>query len=532
MVKSFGFSSANVRLLADKKATAQQIREEFFSLTTDVIDPDDRVVIFFAGHGVTRTGRRGEVGYLVPVDGDPANLATLLRWDDLTRNSDLILAKHLLFIMDACYGGLAISRGVQPGSTRFLKDMLQRYSRQVLTAGKADEVVSDVGGPKPGHSVFTGHLLEALEGRAATSSGILSANAVMSYVYDRVSTDLHSKQTPHYGYLDGDGDFLFSAPQISELAKDLEKDLDLLVQVPANLQPPNMQSSLAETLKDLISDPTKRIRLDDLVTREVRAAIAALTPGYPTDKPPPDADSLAERLKGYSKAVANLATVGILLSRWGRKEDDPLLTRIFVRLTELNTSAGGYTAWIGLRWYPICELLYYCGIAALSVENYETLGVLFRARARDARGDEPTKLVFAHANSRVADAHDLFKKLPGHERQYVPRSELMYKDLQPLLDDLIFLGGEYEELFDRFEVLNALAHAHQRSETGNVWGPPGRFLWKEGQYGGGPLAELEREAKGAGATWPILRSGLFGTAERFVELAARYRESMKGLTWS
>src|SRR2546425_1565907 len=156
--------------------------------------------------------------------------------------------------MDACYGGLAISRGVQPGSTRFLKDMLQRYSRQVLTAGKADEVVSDVGGPRPGHSVFTGHLLEALEGKAATSSGILSANAVMAYVYDKVSTDGQSKQTPHYGYLDGDGDFLFSAPQISELSKHLDKDLDLLVPVPANLQPPNMSVSLAETLKDLISD--------------------------------------------------------------------------------------------------------------------------------------------------------------------------------------------------------------------------------------------------------------------------------------
>lgn len=290
----------------------------------------------FAGHGVTRQGRRGEVGYLVPFDGDPVNLATLLRWDELTRNSELIQAKHLLFVIDACYGGLAITRGVQPGSTRFLKDMLQRYSRQVLTAGKADEVVSDTGGPMPGHSVFTGHLLEALDGKAATASGILSANAVMAYVYDRVSTDPHSQQTPHYGYLDGDGDFLFAAPEINELTKESDKDLDVLVQVPANLKPP-MSTSLPEVLKDLISDPTKRIRLDDLVTREVRAAIAALTPGYPTDQPRPDAGSLGERLQGYRKAIANLAIVAILLARWGRREDDPLVSRIFIRLAELNT---------------------------------------------------------------------------------------------------------------------------------------------------------------------------------------------------
>jgi hypothetical protein len=44
---------------------------------------------------------------------------------------------------------------------RFLRDMLQRFSRQVLTAGKADETVADENGPRPGHSIFTSHLLEA-----------------------------------------------------------------------------------------------------------------------------------------------------------------------------------------------------------------------------------------------------------------------------------------------------------------------------------------------------------------------------------
>jgi hypothetical protein len=95
---------------------------------------------------MTQTGRRGEVGFLVPHDGDLSNLSTLIRWDDLTRNAELIVAKHILFVMDACYGGLAITRSLSAGSMRFLKDMLQRYSRQVLTAGKANEVVADAGG--------------------------------------------------------------------------------------------------------------------------------------------------------------------------------------------------------------------------------------------------------------------------------------------------------------------------------------------------------------------------------------------------
>ena len=73
----------------------------------------------------------------------------------------------MLFVMDACYGGLVFTRSLAPGSMRFLKDMLLRYSRQVLTAGKADEVVADSGGPVSGHSIFTGYFIEALKDKAA-----------------------------------------------------------------------------------------------------------------------------------------------------------------------------------------------------------------------------------------------------------------------------------------------------------------------------------------------------------------------------
>jgi uncharacterized caspase-like protein len=129
--------------------------------------------------------------------------------------------------MDACYGGLALMRFTPPGSMRFMKDMLQRYSRQVLTAGKGNEVVADSGGPRPGHSIFTGHLLDALDGKAATKDGILTASGVMAYVYDRVAKDYQSKQTPHYGFVDGDGDFVFDISALDRLSPDSRMDEDI-----------------------------------------------------------------------------------------------------------------------------------------------------------------------------------------------------------------------------------------------------------------------------------------------------------------
>ena len=145
LVEKFKFPAHNVSVLLDAEATRDNILREFLHWADpSTVEPDDRILVFFAGHGHTVPGRRGEIGFLVPVDGKPNDLSTLVRWDELTRNADLIPAKHMLFLMDACYGGLAVTRKtIPPGSMRFLKDMLQRFSRQVLTAGKADEVVAD-----------------------------------------------------------------------------------------------------------------------------------------------------------------------------------------------------------------------------------------------------------------------------------------------------------------------------------------------------------------------------------------------------
>jgi uncharacterized caspase-like protein len=202
IVNDLGFPAENVTLLLDGEATKDTILREFLKYTKDSIDIDERILVFFAGHGHTRSGARGEVGYLVPYDANLDDPSSLIRWDEFTRNAELVRAKHMLFIMDACYGGLALKRSLSPGATRFLNDMLLRYTRQVLTAGKADEVVADSGGPIPKHSVFTGHLINGLRGEAATEQGIITANGLMAYVHSKVAYDQNSDQTPHYGYFD------------------------------------------------------------------------------------------------------------------------------------------------------------------------------------------------------------------------------------------------------------------------------------------------------------------------------------------
>ncbi len=225
----FGFADDGIELITDRDASKVRIMEQFLQYIELAVSPDDRIVVFFAGHGVTLPGYRGQVGYLVPADGDPRRPASLIRWDELTRNADLIPAKHILFILDACFSGLACKRVLQPGTNRFVSDMLQRRSRQVIAAGKADEVVADGGGPGGHNSIFTGYLLQGLGGAAATSRGTITASTLMNYVYTKIAEDPLAEQTPHYGHVDGDGDLVLLAP--GEPSFDMSQG-DVMVETP------------------------------------------------------------------------------------------------------------------------------------------------------------------------------------------------------------------------------------------------------------------------------------------------------------
>lgn len=109
LIDSLGFEPEHITYLVNESATRQAILREFLRYSREDIDVDERLIVFYAGHGHTRTGSRGEIGYLVPHDADMSDYSTFIRWDEFARNAELVRAKHILFIMDACYGGLALA---------------------------------------------------------------------------------------------------------------------------------------------------------------------------------------------------------------------------------------------------------------------------------------------------------------------------------------------------------------------------------------------------------------------------------------
>ncbi len=213
LIKKYNFKPEHTFLLLDKDATRQNILSLLGDKlgNPDLVKREDRVFVFFAGHGATRHLASGrDLGYIIPVDADLTNYEgqaiSMTNFQDI---AEAIPAKHVLFVMDSCYSGLALTRGGGTlGMGNYLLEISRRTARQMFTAGGMDQQVAD-NGPN-GHSVFTWTLLQALDGRAdLNGDGVVTGSELAAYVTPAVSALSH--QTPAFGNLPGSegGDFIF-----------------------------------------------------------------------------------------------------------------------------------------------------------------------------------------------------------------------------------------------------------------------------------------------------------------------------------
>ncbi|MDB5804229.1 MAG: polysaccharide deacetylase [Betaproteobacteria bacterium] len=229
LVQKYGFKEPNVTLLTNKQATRENIMAALGNTLADArrVKREDRVFVFFAGHGATRRLPSGrDLGYIIPVDAAADNFTQAISMTQLQDIAEAIPAKHLLFVMDSCYSGLALTRGGgRADGNVYARELAKRGARQMFTAGGADEQVAD-NGPN-GHSIFTWTLLQGLEGKAdLNGDGIITASELAAHVSPIVST--LSRQTPAFGNLVGSegGDMIFETGHASEYLNGESTQLD------------------------------------------------------------------------------------------------------------------------------------------------------------------------------------------------------------------------------------------------------------------------------------------------------------------
>jgi formylglycine-generating enzyme required for sulfatase activity len=224
----FGFPRENITLLTNERATRQGILDALAELADpDKVKEDDCVLVFFSGHGQTvelpRLRGGGEMGFLVPYDAkvdlsSRPNAAQYYQYcigmDELKRAAKLIPAKHILFIVDACYSGLVLesSRGLDPRIPGYLRKVVEAPAQQMITAGGKGEQSAERS--DLGHGVFTYKLLEGLERRIAdiNDDGVITGWELGTYLKQVVPKI--AEQHPLFR-TEGEGEFLF-LPQEEE----------------------------------------------------------------------------------------------------------------------------------------------------------------------------------------------------------------------------------------------------------------------------------------------------------------------------
>jgi formylglycine-generating enzyme required for sulfatase activity len=224
--------------LYNEQATRDKILETFNKLA-ETSTEDDAVFVFFAGHGYTEKTKHGEIGYLIPSDGSLDKLHCNISMTTIREDvSKKIPAKHIFYVIDACYGGLLLSRGESKKSQRnleYLQEITKEDVRQVLTAGDKNQTVLD-GGPK-GHSVFTGRFIQALE----EATDFITAREISQSVKEKVFSDARTRnhtQTPKDGELFGLGDFVFvpNKGRLDNLAKSRREQLLIMEKAEAEMK--------------------------------------------------------------------------------------------------------------------------------------------------------------------------------------------------------------------------------------------------------------------------------------------------------
>jgi len=212
LVELYNFPKENVLHLFDNNATKRSIMTSITTISSQ-LKKDDRLIVYFAGHGLTledeSTGE--DTGVILAFDStseDTANSAIL--FDELTRQVSTATCKHIMFIFDACYSGFATTRAAMPsakGKTdEYIGVLTSKKVKQVITAGGKGEQVIE----RAGHGVFTDVLLSGLSGLADINfDNAITGNELFYFIKKRVSQASSYRQMPQYACLEGEGDIVF-----------------------------------------------------------------------------------------------------------------------------------------------------------------------------------------------------------------------------------------------------------------------------------------------------------------------------------
>lgn len=233
----FGYD--NVLPLMNADASLAGLKTLFNETLPNGLKPteSDRLIVYFAGHGVPKNSDKGPTGYLVPQDARSGQEETFLPMTDVWEALEKLQCHHLLIILDCCFAGQfrwASTRKLTVVWDEIHREHYDRFIRypawQVITSSAYDQealdqvkLSQDSRGIEENtkHSPFALALLEALgdESNADyTGDGVITAQELIVYLEERLAKLSKERQVPGLYPLKREydkGQFIFVDPKFS-----------------------------------------------------------------------------------------------------------------------------------------------------------------------------------------------------------------------------------------------------------------------------------------------------------------------------
>lgn len=225
-------------IVTDKAGRKLEL-EDFLDKLQWRVGPDDRVLFYFAGHGIA-LGVNGEPqGFILPQDArkDADAKDSFIAMQDLHERLALLPCRHLLVILDCCFAGAfrwSGSRAIAVVAESLHRERYRWFIEdpawQVIASAAHDQEAIDVAARQPlgsreiagDHSPFALALIDGLTGNADRTAvggrgdGIITATELFQHVEDamRVRGEAHLRQTPILWLLKkhDKGQFVFLVP--------------------------------------------------------------------------------------------------------------------------------------------------------------------------------------------------------------------------------------------------------------------------------------------------------------------------------
>jgi hypothetical protein len=177
---------------------------------------NNRLLVYFAGHGATLGESPHLLGYLIPKDAPliedtVAFRNTAISMDTFKQYAKAIVSKHALFVFDSCFSGymFEVTQNLHRSSSRTAPPIIIEKTgspvKEFIAAGTVKQEVPD-------DSIFRRRFVMALEGEADYNhDSYVTGTELCDYLTTAVTNLSDRKQTPQCGKAAGlgEGDIVF-----------------------------------------------------------------------------------------------------------------------------------------------------------------------------------------------------------------------------------------------------------------------------------------------------------------------------------